>query len=598
MGYSDGLIPQLAADDGATRYSHYRTFYTMSDGYKLDCAISFPRTGAGPYPICVFGHGSGGSRLTNYGSAQTVANNGIIGISMSVRGQGEGGLGYVNPDGLSGNKTWSIRDAIDVFDVIEAVYAGMPGDVDLTKIAYSGSSQGGQIAAILSALSGRTPDADVQALGWRDGTAYPTMTFVEGGNFGLDIYRTLLPGFESPDGDNLRFQAFRNWRSSKGTVQGLWTEAGYNGTLIDPDVLSELLEGEIEENDVAGVKTALAASLQHRQLYANYRTWFLASDVHISWYASVIDQWQEPDTSLRMLAANTGSGDKFIYLGSGGHQSTHFASVEAARDLRLLACLKYYLNGDASARDDMGNGPHANWAAVDEVRGIYVPVGISTYQDTATAPVEWYAASIAGLLGVSETTLFLRSDYTLGGTSAALVSRSFNRTWDTATTPADLNTAIDQGREIYDEIWTDGLLDNTEYIDFTYTVTSSLNIIGARVVDGQYASDNANFQLGWVLFLTRGGEMQYIGGGMIQGDDWETDLVTLVDQDCELEMVPTQVVNTDVLTLRCMPIVSKGHNRYVGKDANLIAMPFFDDAEHGFTIRKTAPKIALKLRLV
>lgn len=112
----------------------------LSQGQRIDGTLFLPETKAGKSPAVLFFHGLTSSENRYHEFAQLLCANGIIGITLSMRGHG---TSKGDPSKLT------IRDIIE--DGLTA-YDFLVGheDVDASRIGICGSSLGGAVGAIVS----------------------------------------------------------------------------------------------------------------------------------------------------------------------------------------------------------------------------------------------------------------------------------------------------------------------------------------------------------------------------------------------------------------------------------------------------------------
>jgi len=131
--------------------------HIYTDGYLVEMVVRAPAV-APPvcgWPLVVCVHGGGGSKAAVAGLATSLASNGYCTVAYDVRGQGPS-MALNNP-ALYGKTTDSVRELIDLFEIMETAEAGFPDLIDFTVIGVTGYSQGGRHSWMAAVNSGRLP---------------------------------------------------------------------------------------------------------------------------------------------------------------------------------------------------------------------------------------------------------------------------------------------------------------------------------------------------------------------------------------------------------------------------------------------------------
>jgi len=105
-------------------------------------------------PIIGMTHGAGGDRTNNDSFCAELASDGHFAFTYDARGEGDGRLGNT---AAQGKTTWSNRDLLDPWEILEAIIEYKSALVDPEKIGWMGSSQGGLHAWSMMALSDQIP---------------------------------------------------------------------------------------------------------------------------------------------------------------------------------------------------------------------------------------------------------------------------------------------------------------------------------------------------------------------------------------------------------------------------------------------------------
>ena len=168
--------------------SYANELAVLSDGYRTLFDLWVPTAPAGPrgWPMVVFIHGNGQSKEQLTDVAHDFALRGYATLTYDVRGQGTSML--LNDPLVYGRGGYGVRERLDLFEVLEAAEAFRPDDIDFTRLGVTGPTQGGFLAWIAAAHSGRTLPPNP----WRQ-TPLPTIEAVVSHEFAPDMWGWMIP---------------------------------------------------------------------------------------------------------------------------------------------------------------------------------------------------------------------------------------------------------------------------------------------------------------------------------------------------------------------------------------------------------------------
>ncbi|HEB52299.1 MAG TPA: hypothetical protein ENI87_03480 [bacterium] len=296
---------------------------SYSDGYQSFGSLLLPNVPAPAcgWPLVVYVHPLGGSRLDEPGLRTLLAEQGYAVWSYDVRGQGQAlvaNSGHAN----EGSTLWGPAERHDLAEQIAFVAAEpvWQGVIDGGRLAVIGTSQGGAHAWLAAAWSGET-------IAWPGRT---TMTFPQ---VACVVPRALVAS--SPD-DWLRGgELFSSW----------WIEAvtgSYAALPLDPAFVQQARTAFVAQ-DPASLAAAWLA--EGRDLRAR-----LAASVVPTLYGhAYLDLVNSPLAGIEALASMAGSTRAM--LGTIGHAvPVNDLEVEAAENL-ILRWFQRYLWGEPNEVD-------------------------------------------------------------------------------------------------------------------------------------------------------------------------------------------------------------------------------------------------------
>ena len=144
---------------------------TYTDGYRTRADVYRPTAAPGPcgWPLLIAVHGLPSNKQAAAARAADFAQRGYLVVAYDVRGQGSGVA--LNPG--KGSGIMSLKEWIDMFEVIEWARSTYPNLVDDQRVGVFGVSQGGAHAWAAAAWSGRQPPPNP-----RRSTPFPTVNAV------------------------------------------------------------------------------------------------------------------------------------------------------------------------------------------------------------------------------------------------------------------------------------------------------------------------------------------------------------------------------------------------------------------------------------
>lgn len=153
--------------------AHKDIEFVLSDGYRTLADVRIPKAPPGPcgWPVLVLIHGSGFGKDQMGPDAQKDSRQGFATITYDVRGQGASMA--LNDPAVYGRGPLGLRERMDLFEVIEAVAAYFPNEIDINRIAVTGKSQGSFLTWCAAAHSGRVPPPNP----WRT-APFPTIAAI------------------------------------------------------------------------------------------------------------------------------------------------------------------------------------------------------------------------------------------------------------------------------------------------------------------------------------------------------------------------------------------------------------------------------------
>lgn len=591
--------PRLAAwllqDD--RRGGSYRTavkYHTLSDGYVMDSFVAWPKAAApgGLWPVMIFLSGSGGDRMTNIGRASAAAALGIVGVSVSQRGQGEGGFNLNNP-ATYGAITYGIREVIDALELPEVINdsdSDLAGRLDLTKVGYFGTSRGGRNSLNARGLGGYSPiGGDYEVVqGWRSvGEAYLTPAFVVTGSWEPDQSAVLLPGYRQRSSSGASFHANLAGIFQSEAPFGSWTEENSGLGMLFNTGFKSTIQGYISADDVAGLETYLETDAAFAPMEA--RVWPRQATSEVPTYIAVNqgETWAAPNTAFDLYDTLSAAGKDAFYIlqTTGGHKSSDWDFADQAKEQRLAAAMRYHLLGDDSLASVFNpDSPPNNWAGIPHVGIHLIPHTQADYHDSDYEPQDLYFGTPADLADPSPSVYYLHNDGTLQASEpGAPQVDPLDRAWLTATTMADFTGWIPSGDEPFEEIVSGGRIDTSKAQEYTFTVPGGDNLLmlGEPVLKNlRFTTDNTDVQIGVVLEVTRSAVKIPILSGSYSVRDAVGDSSTVNGPfDVPLERVAFEFQPGDIVTLRLTPWAAKERVMQDGTLGFFREIPFFDAAD-------------------
>ncbi len=226
------LAPGSAAQDNGidppvdgNAIEHLALQHTFTDGYVTLMDVRMPTVAPNPggWPLLIMVHGGGSRRQAISPGALRFAQRGFATVTYDVRGQGDGMA--LNDPLVHGKSGPSIRERIDLFEIMESATAAFPGLIDMSRIGVTGGSQGGAHSWIAAAHSGKLPPPNP----WRT-APFPVIKAVVPINFTPDLLAGGLPGGNTISEARIR--------SFYGTNSGVHFHPDYFN-LLDPLVRAE-----------------------------------------------------------------------------------------------------------------------------------------------------------------------------------------------------------------------------------------------------------------------------------------------------------------------------------------------------------------------
>ena len=265
---------------------------TYTDGYRTRADVYRPTTAPGPcgWPLLIAVHGLPSNKQAAAARAADFAQRGYLVVAYDVRGQGSGIA--LNPG--KGSGIMSLKEWIDMFEVIEWARSTYPNLVDNQRVGVFGVSQGGAHAWAAAAWSGRQPPPNP-----RRSTPFPTVNAVAA---------TAMPPSHA-DAATLEGAAFK----------AIWARYAYAPTgpmlAVDPpvkQVWSTFLANDDPEGNYLWLK-----SDPGRDFSAELQQSAVPTLVTMSWR----DNGVGADPALAALQSMPASTPKRLYVTTGQHDT-------------------------------------------------------------------------------------------------------------------------------------------------------------------------------------------------------------------------------------------------------------------------------------
>ena len=345
---------------------------TYTDGYRTRADVYRPTTAPGPcgWPLLIAVHGLPATKQAAAARAADFAQRGYLVVAYDVRGQGSGIA--LNPG--KGSGIMSLKEWIDMFEVIEWARSTYPNLVDNQRVGVFGVSQGGAHAWAAAAWSGRQPPPNP-----RRSTPFPVVNAVAA---------TAMPPSHA-DAATLEGAAFK----------AIWARYAYAPTgpmlAVDPAV-KQTWRTFLANDDPEGNYLWLKSD-PGRDFSAELQQSAVPTLVTMSWR----DNGVGADPALAALQSMPASTPKRLYVTT-GHHDTPPNNYERDQQLRMRErWFARFLKGDQEPIED---GPL--------VRSAALPVDAATYTDPTSL---WRHRADDSLppQPASTSRLFLRADSTL-----------------------------------------------------------------------------------------------------------------------------------------------------------------------------------------
>lgn len=574
-----------------------RVWIKMQEGRGIDAVEYIPVGWTPAKGWMLFLHGSGGSRKTNDGDARTLATGlGCASIAVSMAGQGETGLGLYNPPDKRAHGAFTWLEVCVLNDLMK-YGVGKWG----TNFAVNGDSQGWRLSMQSRAWAGYTFLADDYPVkqGWATaGEVIPSPKLVFGAGHGANWVNVLVPDYGPLLRGNLftglSTTAYQQWDPEGGADQGLY---------YDPDMLT-LLRSLVHVDGSAALKAKMSTDERWKKLHDDSWTRHQASDIPVAWHVSMLEAWydaQRITDESRTIMAGGGSAPMFLSYSTGNHQSASNTTEQSRRSLREAAMIAYYVQGDSSRLDDMGN----NAAAIGDVPGVrmsLLPNTLAAYQAEATVWEEVYAADTDTLYNKTPIKLYLQTNLTLStsapsGSASANVHRAWTHGYDAAQWGQRMG---DPGADLFRDVVRNGNGLASNEVRFTATISAGLAKVMAgpiRIKDLYVQSNSAKIQLGFQLWIDDGtNDELFLCSGALTKDDLTTGSVQ-GPYSADLELIGTRLVQGQTLILRVVPWDAKEIDYPGTAVGRMITMPFGTDAEQSIHIAAGSREPYLEVRL-
>ncbi|MGC6486885.1 MAG: alpha/beta fold hydrolase, partial [Planctomycetota bacterium] len=314
---------------------------TYTDGYRTRADVYRPISAPGPcgWPLLIAVHGLPANKQAAAARAADLAQRGYVVVAYDVRGQGSGIA--LNPG--KGSGIMSLKEWIDMFEVIEWARSAYPSLVDDQRVGVFGVSQGGAHAWAAAAWSGRQPPPNP-----RRSTPFPTVDAVAA---------TAMPP-SHPDAATLEGAGFK----------AIWARYAYapTGPMLAVDPAVKLPWRTFLANDDPEGNYLWLKSDPGRDFSAELQQSAVPTLVTMSWR----DNGAGADSALAALESMPASTPKRLYVTTGQHD-TPVNDYERDQQLRMRErWFARFLKGDPEPIED---GPL--------VRSAALPADATTYTD-------------------------------------------------------------------------------------------------------------------------------------------------------------------------------------------------------------------------